>query len=178
MSKLKKINVLKSGFAIFSMFFGSGNVIFPLIVGKESGSHIAIALFGLLLTAVIVPFLGLFAMVNFDGNYFNFFKRLGKYPAWFLLIVIMGLIGPFGAIPRCVAISYSTFSTFIPSLSVVVFSVVSCILIFLCSYKRSYVVDVLGKYLTPLLLGVLSIVIIVGILTFLQFKFVEKRVHY
>ena len=48
--------VLTAGFAMFSMFFGSGNLVFPLLVGKESLHQYPLAIFGFMVTAVLVPF--------------------------------------------------------------------------------------------------------------------------
>lgn len=66
-------NTIATGFAIFSMFFGAGNVVFPLALGQFAKDKHPYAAFGLVLTAVIVPFIGLIAMALFNGNYKHFF---------------------------------------------------------------------------------------------------------
>ena len=60
--------ILATGLAMFSMFFGSGNLVFPLVVGQMSEGHFGLASLGILLTGVLVPFLGILAMLLFDGN--------------------------------------------------------------------------------------------------------------
>lgn len=63
----KKSNTLSTGLAMFSMFFGAGNVVFPLALGQESQNQTIFAVLGLLITAVGVPFMGLIAMTLFDA---------------------------------------------------------------------------------------------------------------
>ncbi len=155
--------LLSVGFAMFSMFFGAGNVVFPLLVGVESQGHIIAALIGLCVTAVGVPFLGLYAMTFFDGEYRPFFNKIGNGAGFLILLVLMGLIGPFGALPRCVALSYSTFSMFVPSTSPAVFSLIAMMLIYILTVKKSKVVEILGVWLTPILLFSLAVIVIRGI---------------
>ena len=150
---------------MFSMFFGAGNVVFPLATGQYAQDHVFYALLGLLITAVGVPFLGLMAMTLFDGNHRSFFEQIGKIPGFLISLFIMGLIGPFGALPRVIALSFSTANMFLPSLSLPVFSVVSCIIIYLLTYKESRILDILGYLLTPILLGSLAILVIKGLVS-------------
>lgn len=159
-----KANIIATGLAMFSMFFGAGNVVFPLLVGIEAKDHNIYAILGLLLTAVGVPFLGLFSMTLFDGDYKSFFNRIGKVPGFLVAALIMGLIGPFGALPRCIALSHSTTEMFFPGMSLELFSLISCVLIFLLTFRKSQIVDVLGYYLTPLLLLSLAIIVVKGII--------------
>jgi LIVCS family branched-chain amino acid:cation transporter len=163
-SKVKFSHIITTGFAMFSMFFGAGNVVFPLALGQHAQDQNIFAIFGLLITAVGVPFLGLLAMTLYDGNYKAFFARMGPKTGFLIALIIMGLIGPFGAIPRCIALSFSTTQLFLPSLTIEVFSAISCAAIFLFTFKRSSIMDVLGNILTPFLLLSLGIIIVKGIL--------------
>ena len=153
-----------TGFAMFSMFFGAGNVVFPLIIGQHAESQNIYAILGLLITAIGVPFMGLIAMTLYDGDYRSFFGRMGPVPGFLIGLATMGLIGPFGALPRCIALSYSTTKLFIPTLSAEWFSIISCLIIFMFTIKRNSIVDVLGYVLTPLLLLSLGAIIIKGLL--------------
>lgn len=159
-----KVNILATGLAMFSMFFGAGNVVFPLLVGIDTTDQNFYAILGLLITAVGVPFLGLLSMTLFDGDYKTYFNRIGKIPGFIVAALIMGLIGPFGALPRCIALSYSTTEMFFPGMSLELFSLVSCVVIFLLTFKKNQIVDILGYYLTPLLLLSLAIIIVKGII--------------
>jgi len=158
----KELYVFSVGMAMFSMFFGAGNVVFPLIVGQATQDKSLYALLGLVLTGVGVPFIGLFAMTLFDGNYRAFFSRLGNFPGFLIVLVIMGLIGPFGAIPRCITLSYSTLKMFFGGTSIVLFSALSCLLIFVLTMRKSRITDILGYVLTPFLLLSLAVIIVKG----------------
>jgi LIVCS family branched-chain amino acid:cation transporter len=165
MSRILKLDVLSTGFAMFSMFFGAGNIIFPLVVGQYAGSHNLFAIMGLILTAVVMPFAGVIAMILYDGDYRKFFGRIGRIPGFILALVILSLLGPLGSVPRCIALSYSTLKTSFPDLSSIWFCAGACMLVFLLSVKKSRIIDLLGKYLTPVLIITLFVIIIKGLLT-------------
>lgn len=157
-----KSNILATGLAMFSMFFGAGNVVFPLALGQYAQDQTFFAILGLLITAVGVPFAGLMAMTLFDGDYKKFFGRIGKTPGFILAAIIMGLIGPLGAMPRCITLSYSTIKTYLPMISLPIFSIISCLIIFLFTFRKNRIIDVLGLVLTPILLLSLGVIIVKG----------------
>lgn len=152
-----------AGFAMFSMFFGSGNLVFPLIVGLKSIDHYQVAFMGLFLTAVLVPFLGLITMVLFDGNRDKFFESLGKWPAFVITFVMLLLMGPLGIVPRCITVAYGGLALIFPSLSFVVFSIFFCICIGLMILSKYHVVDIIGVFLTPIKLGMILFLILAGL---------------
>lgn len=163
MSQTNRSITIATGLAMFSMFFGAGNVVFPLALGQIAQDQNFFAILGMLITAVGVPFMGLTAMTLFDGNYERFFARIGKAPGFLVALIIMGLIGSFGAIPRCIALSFSTAKTFLPDISLAMFSAISCVIIWLFTMKRNSIIDSLGYVLTPLLIGSLAVIIIKGL---------------
>ncbi len=148
---------------MFSMFFGAGNVIFPLAVGQWAGDQNLFAIIGLLITAAIMPIIGVIAMTLFDGDFQKFFGRLGKYPGFILSLTIISLLGPFGSTPRCIALSYTTLKSAFLDISPVVFSACACAIIFLFTFKKTHLLKILGWVLTPLLLGSLLIIILMGL---------------
>ncbi|GAB4228120.1 MAG: branched-chain amino acid transport system II carrier protein [Chlamydiales bacterium] len=160
-----KSTIIATGLAMFSMFFGAGNVVFPLAVGQLTKDQNLFGIIGLLFTGVGVPFLGLVSMTLFNGNYKHFFERIGRVPGYIVALVIMGLIGPFGATPRLITVSYATLSLYSPGLSLIVFSLIACMIIFVFTFKKSKVLDILGYFLTPILLISLGIIIVKGVMT-------------
>lgn len=162
---LKSSVIISTGLAMFSMFFGAGNIVFPLALGRIAGDKNIFAIIGFLITAVGVPFLGLLGMILFDGNYKNFFFRIGRVPGFLLICLIVSMIGPFAAMPRCVDLSYAAIKTSLPNLSLFTFSLISVVLIFLFSIKESKILDILGYFLSPILLISLLIIIVKGIMT-------------
>lgn len=157
-------STIATGFAMFSMFFGAGNVVYPLEIGQLAQDKNFFAILGFLITGVGVPFMGLVAMTLFNGNYGHFFERMGKTPGFLMTFFIMAIIGPLGATPRTIALSYSTFSFYWPDISLPVFSLIACTVILLFTWKKSKIIDVLGYFLTPLLLLCLVTIIIGGLI--------------
>lgn len=159
--KSGSIGVLSTGLALFSMFFGAGNIIFPLIVGRMAGTETPYAILGLGLSAVAFPFLGLIAMMLYSGNIQAFLSRLGKWPAILLLLILQMSQGPFGAMPRLVTLMHASIKTYLPC-SLLVFSLLVCALIFLLTLRPQRIVHLLGVILTPLLLLTLATLVILG----------------
>lgn len=164
LTQSKKASYVPIGFAIFSMFFGAGNSIFPLLVGTEAGSKNLLSISGLFITALLIPMLGLYGMVLYKGDYKSFFYRLGKAPGFFLICLIMIVIGPFAGIPRCITLAFGTLKPYIGTTPLMAFSISTCALVFFKTIKKSRLIDILGKVLTPLLLACLSVVIIKGLM--------------
>lgn len=158
-----KTSIWATGLAMFSMFFGAGNIVFPLALGQLVQNQLIPGILGLAVTAVLVPFLGLFVILLYQGDYLNFFNRIGKIPGFFLVLMILCLIGPFGGIPRCLAFSFSTFKTLgLSWLNITTFSAISCAVIYLFTFRANKVLTLLGFVLTPLLLLALGIIVVKG----------------
>ena len=147
---------------MFSMFFGAGNIVFPLAVGQYAADQNFFAILGLVLTAAVVPILGVIAMILYDGDYGRFFGKIGKWPGFLLAFIIISLLGPFGSTPRCIALSYTTMKNFFPEISSLVFSFFACLVIFLFSRKQKHLLRLLGVWLTPILLASLAAILGIG----------------
>ena len=65
--KLSKAKITMVSFMLFSMFFGAGNLIFPPFLGQNAGSASLPAILGFLITAVVLPVLGVVVIAKFDG---------------------------------------------------------------------------------------------------------------
>lgn len=155
-----KLLILSTGFALFSMFFGSGNLVFPLAVGRESDGHFFWAALGICITGVLVPFLGAWAMMLFQGDTRRFFGVMGKTATFWLTFVALSLMGPFGVLARCITVAHGNFKLLFPDVSLTIFSIASCLIIYLVTVNKSKIVTILGSFLTPFLL--LSLVVITG----------------
>jgi LIVCS family branched-chain amino acid:cation transporter len=150
------------GLALFSMFFGSGNLIFPLFLGQVAQHHWLVALCGFLLTAVCLPLLGVFAMVLYEGHYRKFFGLLGK-PLGFLLTLLLLVVWiPLGSGPRCVSLSYVSLGTYLPMGSPWVYGAIYSILCCFVVLQGRGMLKILGKFLTPLLLFCLAAIFTAG----------------
>ena len=165
----KKNNSLRDmivvGFALFSMFFGAGNVIFPPFLGMEAGSQWLAGFSAYFIADIGLAMMGMFALLRV-GSSEKVLERAGKVPAEILMCAIILCIGPMVAIPRTSASTYEmAIAPNLSGVSPVVFSVVFFAVILALCIKESAVVDIVGKVLTPLLLVGLFAIIIKGVIT-------------
>lgn len=173
MKQTSKSHVIAIGLAIFSMLFGAGNLIYPLMVGQESGKLVFFGMLGFLLTSVILPVAGIVGMILFDGDYQTFFKRVGKLPGELVIGTCMLIIGPIIAIPRITTLSHIMIAPFIPIpflqeltlVSSFIFALIFLGITFLATFRESKIIDVLGNYISPALLISLTIIIVWGLVT-------------
>ena len=151
------------GFALFSMFFGAGNVIFPPYLGVGSGPSWLLGFLCYYLADIGLALLALFSMFR-KGGAQGIIDPIGKVPSTILMCAIVLCIGPMLAIPRTAATTFEmSVAPLTTSISTVVFSVLFFVLIFLLTVRETSVVDIVGKFLTPALLVGLLILIVVGI---------------
>ena len=161
---MKNMRIISIGIAIFAMLFGAGNVVFPLGLGRETGSNVAFAIIGLAITGILVPLIGLISATLFDGDYKRFLAMTGRVPGMLVALVCMLLLGPFGATPRCITLAYAAIKWHIPHLSLFFFSIIIAVVVFLATMKKNYVVELLGKLLGPIKLLLLFSIVILGLL--------------
>lgn len=161
--------VLSTGMALFAMFFGAGNVLFPLHLGANAGHEIWATMWGFLVVGVGVPFLGLLATSLFNGSYHNFFQRLGKYAGFLVITFLMILIGPLVAMPRTEATTFNAILPFLPetlhdstSFSIL-FSIIYGAIVFVLAYKETKIVTILGLVLSPIKIVTFSCLILIGL---------------
>ncbi len=162
--KKDKAGAFSTGMALFSMFFGAGNLIFPLIIGRMSGHETPYAIVGLGISAVAFPLLGLLAMMFFAGDIHSFLNRLGRIPALLLLFLLQMSMGPLGCLPRLITLMHASIKSYFPGFSLGLFSIFACAAIFLLTYRPQKIVKLLGVVLTPLFLVIMGILIAVGMI--------------
>lgn len=158
-------DIVVVGFALFSVFFGAGNVIFPPFLGMEAGSQWLTGFSAYFIADIGLAMMGMFALLRV-GSSEKVLERAGRVPAEILMCAIILCIGPMVAIPRTSASTYEmAIAPNLSGVSPVVFSVVFFAVILALCIKESAVVDIVGKVLTPLLLVGLFAIIIKGVIT-------------
>ncbi|RDY24797.1 branched-chain amino acid transport system II carrier protein [Romboutsia maritimum] len=162
----KNKDIVVVGFALFAMFFGAGNLIFPPFLGLISGSHWITGFSGFVLADVGLALLAILAAAKCGGEISKVLGRAGNKLSVVLGCAIMICLGPLLAIPRTAATTFEMgiaplFNGFNP----VLFSIIFFILTLVLTIKPSKVVDIIGEFLTPGLLIALAILIIKGIMT-------------
>lgn len=164
------------GFAIFAMFFGSGNLVFPIAIGYHANNSWFLAFLGLLITGIILPFLGLFVIKLHRGNYYNFFNEAGAVSKIILPFFTLSLLGSFGVIPRCITVAHGALNYLFPQLNLLCFSLFFSIVCFIFCLKEQVMIKNLGSWMSPLLLITLLILIGIGIINAPAIS--DKTVHY
>lgn len=155
-----------TGLALFAMFFGAGNMVFPLAIGAHAGHHIFFAWLAFMVAGVGIPFMGLFALSLYKGDYWAFFSILGKYLSFLVITFIIFIIGPLFAAPRTEDITYHTLHDLLPHwLSNHYFGLLYFLVIFILSYKHSLVIDIIGRVISPMKLFAFAVLIIASIIT-------------
>ena len=158
------MDIIIVGFALFSLFFGAGNLIFPPFLGKIYGSTWLVASFGFILTGAGLACISVISMAKRKGNVKEFTNLAGNKLGSLTIILIAMTLGPLGGIPRTGATSAEVMIEAglpIPYIFfIIAFFAVTLILIL----TDSKIIDIIGKYLTPVLLIVLAVMIIAGII--------------
>lgn len=149
---------------MFAMLFGAGNILYPLILGRDIGTQIWFGLAGFCITAVFVPLIGLVAVMLCDGDYEKFLEKMGHLPGFVTALFCMMLLGPLVFTPRCITISHASINMYLPNFSLFHYSIFSSILIFIFTIKHNRVLDLLGYVLGPLKFLLLFTAIIAGFL--------------
>jgi LIVCS family branched-chain amino acid:cation transporter len=162
----RTFDVLLVGLALFAMFFGAGNLIFPPYMGFLSGSVWSLALLGFLITGIGMPLMGIIAAARAGGTVEHLAGRVGPRFARVLSIVVILAIGPLLAIPRTAATTFEMgIRPNLPWVTPAVASLVFFAITLFFAFNQSKVVDKIGKFLTPFLLVTLVWIILKGILS-------------
>ncbi len=162
----KQKDIFVQGFALFAIFFGAGNLIFPPSLGMAAGDKWALAAFGFLLTDPVLPILGVIATAKVGGKAEDLGKRVSPGFAKILGAVCILVIGPLFAIPRTAATVYEiAVKPVAPSVPIIVISLIFFILTYIFACNQGHVIDNIGKILTPLLLIILAAIVIASIVT-------------
>lgn len=161
MNKTKEIWI--AGFALFSLFFGAGNLILPPFLGVKSGADWWIVVVGFVLTAVAIPILAIFAHAKLQGTLYDFGKKVHPVfsTIYCLLIYVISVAIPS---PRTAAVTHEMTVQPFFNTSPLFTSIIYFVLVFVFAVNRTRVIGLIGKFLTPII--VLILLIIIAIATF------------
>ena len=154
------------GSMLFGMFFGAGNLIFPVHLGQEAGANVVPANIGFMLTAIGLPFLGIIAMgVSRSKGLFDLAGRINTTYAHFITILLYLSIGPAFALPRTAAVSFeigfaSHLDSSLQTVCLAAFTVIFFLLALFFALKPGKIIIWIGKFLNPLFLIFLAVLII------------------
>ncbi len=168
--KLSFSSYLMIGSMLFGLFFGAGNLIFPVHLGQEAGSAMPLATLGFLVTATGLPFLGVIAMgVSQSNGLFDLSSRVHPIFGYAMTVLLYLTIGPFFALPRTGTVSYEIgFAPYIApeyrTVGLACFTIAFFGVALFFSMRPSKILVWVGKILNPLFLIFLAILIIISFL--------------
>lgn len=162
MEKLNIKNSILIGFTLFSMFFGAGNLIFPTLLGAQSGSSFLLSILGFLLMAVVVPSVTVIVVAKHQGLK-NLTDQIHPYFTLVFVTLVYLLIGPCVAIPRTASTSFEmALASLIQEDNRMLFQIIYSLLFFtlagFVALKPNKLKNLLGKFMTPILLILILIV--------------------
>lgn len=166
--KFSSKDYLYLGSMLFGLFFGAGNLIFPVHMGQEAGANVWPAIIGFLITGIGLPFLGIIAIgISGENGLFDLASRVHKGYGYFFTVALYLVIGPFFAMPRLAATSFEIGLTpFVAESQKTLFLAIFSILFFALSWwfsrNPSKLLDYVGKFLNPLFLALLAILIVMS----------------
>ena len=150
---------------LFSLFFGAGNLIFPPFLGQNAGEHTFTAMAGFLLTAVVLPVLGVIVVARFDGLD-KLSGKAGKRFAFIFTVLIYLSIGPGLGIPRAASVPFEmAVSPYLPNdanrtLWMVLYSALFFLVALWLCLNPGKLVQRIGRVLTSSLLILLVLLFI------------------
>lgn len=165
MNTIKKKDIITCGFALFAIFFGAGNLIFPPYLGILSGDRWFESMIGFLLTDPVLPVVGTLVTMKLGGRADDLGKRVSPKFAKLIGMVAILTIGPFFAVPRTGATTHEIFvqPLFGANAPILVTSVIFFAITLWLSINPSKVIDYVGSVLTPVLLVILTVIVVKSI---------------
>lgn len=165
----KTTDIFVVGFALFSIFFGAGNLLFPPYLGLVSGQDWFISFLGFIIGDAGLALLVIVVAAKNKGILDEILVRGGKKLARFIGCAAILCIGPFLAIPRTAATTFEMsilpFMHNLGTVGSVIFSIIFFVATYFLTIKSTRVLDIIGKFLTPVLLLSLLALIIKGVIT-------------
>ncbi len=155
------------GLMLFALFFGAGNLIFPVYMGQNSGDFTIPATIGFLLTGVGFPILAVTAIGYAGDDLEGLASRVHRKYAVFFTVALYLTIGPAFAIPRTATTSFEIgaapfFGSDMKDMALYGFAFFFFVLSWWLSISPSQLVNRIGKWITPALLAFLFLLFAVA----------------
>lgn len=163
--KKKLLDTIIIGFALFAIFFGAGNLIFPPYLGVIAGENWGIATLAFLISDPLLSIIAVMVVAALGGSALNVGRRVHPLFASALAAICVLLIGPIFAVPRTGASTHEIFvQSYFPEAPQWITSLVFFGIVLWITYKENSVMDAIGKYLTPILLLILFLIFVGAVL--------------
>lgn len=156
---------------LFGMFFGAGNLIFPVHLGQMAGRNAIPAMIGFIITAVGIPVFGVAAIgITHSDGLQTLAGKVSKGYGIFFTCLLYLTIGPLFAIPRCATVSFTTGVA--PMLGdsgaewlyLLIFSAVFFAFVLFFSLRPGKITVWIGKIINPLFLFFFAVLMLAALL--------------
>lgn len=166
-TKLSFKEIIAIASMLFGMFFGAGNLIFPVHMGQLAGSNVWPATIGFIVTGVGIPILAVAALaITRSNGLMELADHVGHGYSLFFTCLLYLTIGPFFAIPRCATVPFSmgleSLAGDKAQLALFIFTLVFFAIVLLVSLRPGQILTTIGKILNPIFLVCLGILLIVS----------------
>ncbi len=155
---------------LFGLFFGAGNLIFPIYMGQMAGRHMWQATIGFLIAGVGLPLLGVAAMgISRSNGLIELSGKVSRGYSVFFTCALYLTIGPFFAIPRCATVPFTVGVTPLLGTGVAsgaalaIFSGVFFLIVLGFSLFPGKILTWVGKILNPLFLLFLGVLVVAAL---------------
>lgn len=153
---------LVTAFALFSLFFGAGNLILPPFLGYNAGSSWIWVSIGFALSAVVIPILAIYGHARLQGTLLDFAKNVSPTFALIYAIIVYAISISLPS-PRTASVTYEMAIQPYFELSSLWLSVFYFTLVLVFALNRTKIISLIGKFLTPLIILILLFIIGIGI---------------
>ncbi len=161
----KSKELLVTSFALFSLFFGAGNLILPPQLGFRAGPDWWLVAIGFAISAVLIPILGIRAHARLQGTMFDFAKKVS--PSFSLVYcVLVYAISISLPSPRTASVTHEMAVAPLVNSSPLLSSFIYFALVLVFALNRSKILNIIGKIMTPAILMIL--VAIIGIIIYVE----------
>lgn len=159
---IQQKELLITSFALFSLFFGAGNLLLPPLLGYNAGEDWIWVTIGFMITAVVIPIIGILAHAKLQGTLFDFGKKVSPTFSliYCILIYVIAVAIPS---PRTAAATHEIAIFPVFGTSPLLTSAIYFSLVLIFVLNRSKILNVIGKFLTPFIVIMLLAVIGIGL---------------
>lgn len=160
MSKTRETLVF--GFALFAGFFGAGNLILPPLLGFKSGVDWMWVTMGFVASAILTPFFAVLGHARLQGTMLDFGKKVSPFFSLIFCLCVYAIAVALPS-PRTAAVTHEMAIAPFFNSSTLLTSIVYFLLVFIFVMNRNNVLDVLGKYLTPIIVSIILAIVVIGV---------------
>lgn len=162
---INKKSLTITAFALFSLFFGAGNLVLPPLLGFKSGNLWWLVTLGFCISGVLIPILGIVAHAKLQGTLFDFGKKVSPRFSIIYCYLIYAIAIALPS-PRTASVTHEmAIQPFWDAPSWLT-SLIYFLLVFVFAINRSKMLDALGKLLTPGILIILVLMIATAVFGF------------